>query len=62
MKAKSLNDVHIQSSLMMNFNRDNKAVLSRNYADMIIQATRRARLARGLSRFDQDRDVKKTGI
>lgn len=62
MRAKSLNDVHIQSSLMMKFNREHSGVLSRNYADIIIRATRMARLARGLSRFDQDRDVKKTGI
>ena len=62
MKAKSLNDIHIQSSLMMKFNREHSGVLSRNYVDVIILATRRARLTRGLSRFDQDRDVKKTGI
>lgn len=62
MRAKSLNDIHIQSSLMMKFNREHSGALSRNYVDVIIRATRRARLARGLSRFDQDRDVRKTGI
>ena len=62
MREKSLNDIHIQSILMMKFNRKHSGVLSRNYADVIIYAARMARLARGLSRFDHDRDMKKTDI
>ena len=68
MKAKSLNDIHIQSSLMMKFNREHSGVLSRSYIDMIVQAAHSARLARGLKGrmwngvYDPYRDEKKTGI
>lgn len=68
MKAKSLNDIYRQACRMMKFNKEYSDLMSRNYADMILQAAHKARLARGLygrmwnGLSDPYRDVKKTGI